>query len=269
MNIKFSDAFTNFTHKLYRARMQRQRKSLRWNPALISPDDTFIVSYPRSGNTWMRYLLANLLMPGEEWNITNIGRVVPDIHEELPKNMAEVERRVLKSHKPYQSDYPRVIYLYRDGRDVCISYYDFIKKLKGYEGSFETYLNEWLEGKFPYGNWRDHVSSWLFENQCSALLQIRYEDLYENAVKELKRIRNFLGSGWDEFLIESAVAKSSLGKFRKDYYKYKRQSHWDKKFTGGIQCGPGNWRNVFDDKQNDMFWRRCGDIAEQLGYERF
>ena len=42
---------------------------------------TFPVSYPRSGNTWMRFLLANLLAPHETITFRNIENFVPDLHK--------------------------------------------------------------------------------------------------------------------------------------------------------------------------------------------
>ena len=30
----------------------------------VFPDDVYIVSYPKSGNTWTRFLIANLIYPG-------------------------------------------------------------------------------------------------------------------------------------------------------------------------------------------------------------
>ena len=43
----------------------------------VYPDDTFLVSYPKSGNTWVRFLLANLLFPDEEVGFANINRLLP------------------------------------------------------------------------------------------------------------------------------------------------------------------------------------------------
>jgi hypothetical protein len=40
-------------------------KDLAGRNLTVFPDDTFIVSYPRSGNTWTRFWIANLLHPEE------------------------------------------------------------------------------------------------------------------------------------------------------------------------------------------------------------
>ena len=44
----------------------------------VYPDDTFVVSYPRSGNTWTRFLIANLMHPEKEVSFKNIESLIPD-----------------------------------------------------------------------------------------------------------------------------------------------------------------------------------------------
>jgi hypothetical protein len=44
----------------------------------ILPDDIFLVSFPKSGNTWTRFLLANLRFPNEPATWANINRLIPD-----------------------------------------------------------------------------------------------------------------------------------------------------------------------------------------------
>ena len=45
----------------------------------VYPDDTLVVSYPRSGNTWTRFLIANLRYPNLEVDFTNIEKLIPDM----------------------------------------------------------------------------------------------------------------------------------------------------------------------------------------------
>ena len=45
----------------------------------VLPDDIFIVSYPKSGNTWLRFLVANIVFPDREINLSNIESTIPDI----------------------------------------------------------------------------------------------------------------------------------------------------------------------------------------------
>src|SRR4051812_4965903 len=46
----------------------------------ILDDDSWYVSYPRSGNTYWRFLTANLISRGEPVDWTNIERYAPDIY---------------------------------------------------------------------------------------------------------------------------------------------------------------------------------------------
>src|ERR1700685_1517671 len=92
----------------------------------VYPDDTFLVSFPRSGNTWIRFLIANLLNPGIEVSFTNIERLIPDTASKSSRTMKrEARPRIIKSHEYFDVRYPKVIYIVRDPRDVALSYYDF------------------------------------------------------------------------------------------------------------------------------------------------
>ena len=91
-------------------------------PAIrIRPDDVFIVSYPRSGNTWVRFLMANLLAPDEKITFRNIENYVPSIYKSADTLDTREGRRYIKSHNPCYELYPKLIYVYRDGRDALVS----------------------------------------------------------------------------------------------------------------------------------------------------
>jgi hypothetical protein len=65
----------------------------------ILPDDVFLVSFPKSGNTWARFLVANLLYPECPANFANIYKLVPDPEGTPKKHFDRMPRpRIIKSH---------------------------------------------------------------------------------------------------------------------------------------------------------------------------
>src|SRR5262250_812152 len=95
----------------------------------VFPDDVFIVSYPKSGNTWTRFLIANLLYPEKHPDFSNINLVIPDPEALSKRTLAKLPRpRILKSHQYFDPRYLRIIYVVRDPRDVLLSQYHFHMK---------------------------------------------------------------------------------------------------------------------------------------------
>jgi len=237
---------------------------------MISTDylnnDIFLVSYPRSGNTWMRYLLANILRPDCDWHIKNLNDVVPDIYQVSIKNYTG--SKIIKSHEPYTEDYPKVIYMYRDGRDVAVSYYNLSKTAFGYSGSFDDFLLAMLTGcsEVAYGSWQDHVAGWLDAQKDGNIFYIKYEELYDNTVETIMKLGDFMGKEISKDQILSAIEKSTFNVQKEHVKKY--SEHYANGFRGGVKGGPGKWREVFSGEMNDLFWSYAGNIMTRLGYTK-
>ena len=94
----------------------------------VSSEDCLIVSYPRSGNTWVRFLLANLLEESRyPLSFQQMEERIPSIHQRKDWNRIRTipSPRFIKSHMPYSSKYKKAIYIVRDGRDVMVSAYHY------------------------------------------------------------------------------------------------------------------------------------------------
>jgi len=92
----------------------------------VYPDDTFLVSFPRSGNTWTRFLVCNLINPDDPVNFAQLESRIPEIYDVTDRALRAFPRpRIIKSHECFDPRYKKIVYIVRDPRDVLISYYDF------------------------------------------------------------------------------------------------------------------------------------------------
>lgn len=123
----------------------------------VFPDDIFPLSYPRSGNIWVVYLTANTIQPERERTLSNINEAVPGMYIVSEQLDSYPRPCIIKSHEPYQRQYPRVTGIYRDGRDVAISYYNCQQTIAGYKDTFDQFLGEYVQGNVLFESWQDHM----------------------------------------------------------------------------------------------------------------
>ena len=238
--------------------------SSRWLPNTVYPDDVFIVSYPKSGNTWLRFLIANILKPHEEINFHTVHNYVPEVGKQ-EKIIDNLQRpRVMKSHSLYIREYPKVIYLIRDGRDVYVSYYFHRLKQLPVDYTFREFLMR--QDHYPC-TWGQHVSSWLIKRSSSKFLIVKYEDLIADCLKQLKRITNFLSLEPTEDQIKLAMKKSSFDNMRRLELEKGRlyKDHGPKIFMRKGKTG--DWKNFFAKNEKTVFKSREGQPLITLGYE--
>ena len=233
---------------------------------------TWLVSYPRSGNTWMRFLLANIQHPGREIGYHNLEALVPDTYQSSWWREEKVawSPLILKSHDLYRSEFDncKIIYLYRDGRDVARSCYYYYQREEGAErwrvrGSFSDYLKLFVQGWNLYGDWKDHLQFWLFSQHKSPVFLIRYEDLLADTVRNLKKLMGFLNIEVPDDVIVAAVQKSSFKKL-----KAIREQEGLHPYLQGLKGTSGGWKEIFTEDDLELFWQYAGDLMEKLGYRR-
>jgi hypothetical protein len=243
----------------------------------VFPDDTFVVSYPRSGNTWTRFLIANLMHPDSEVNFSNIEALIPDTSSISSRALKQVPRpRLIKSHQYFDPRYRRVIYIVRDPRDVALSEYHFHRKSKTIDDSFpiERYVDDFVNGRLvsaEFGTWGEHAASWTStRGGREHFLLVRFEDLLRDTHHELRRVARFLGIESSPEGIEHAVASSSADRMRQLEKQHEDQWVVTKKHRKDIpfvrSAKAGNWEaNLPADsaRQIETAW---GGLMSSLGY---
>jgi hypothetical protein len=186
----------------------------------VYTDDTFIVSYPKSGNTWVRFLLATLQHPDAEVDFVTVHDMIPDIYRTPSRVLKACARpRILKSHESFDPRYPKVVYLVRDPRDVVTSYFHH-RRWRAPEvatPNLDEHLERFLAGGLDcYGNWQQHVTGWLEHvRDRSSLLLMRYEDLARAPAQELHRLVEFIGLEATEAELKRACERCSFEAMRK------------------------------------------------------
>jgi hypothetical protein len=244
----------------------------------VRPDDTFIISYPRSGNTWTRFLVANLLHPDTEVSFANIERLVPDAEAQSSRYLRRIPSpRTIKTHSYFDPRYPRVIYIVRDPRDVVLSYYDFSRKYGHIDDEYPLaqYVKDCVRGRLTssdWGTWGENVASWVFGRHARpGFLLLRYEDMQSHTAEELRRIAQFYGIELTPEGATAAMERSSAERMRelertqgKDWVSTKDKRS-DIPFVRTATAGGWRTKLMVDTvAEIEAAW---GNIMVQLGYE--
>jgi hypothetical protein len=162
------------------------------------PDDIFIVTYPRSGTTWMQMILYQLTTDGN-MDFPHIYEYCPEFERSALSAggfEARPSPRLFKSHLPFHQ-IPKgpckYIYVVRDGRDVAVSYYHLYRSHYGYRGTFEEFFDRFMRGRVDAGSWFAHVKGWWRHRHDRNVLCLRYEELLGDLEGTIRKIIAFCG----------------------------------------------------------------------------
>jgi hypothetical protein len=174
------------------------------------PDDIFIVTYPRSGTTWLQMILYQLTTDGS-MDFPHIAEYCPWFEQSIRSGCGFEGRpspRLFKSHLPYRQipkgrwsekgdcspktfSGPKCIYVARDGKDVAVSYYHLYRSHNAYQGTFAEFFDQFLRGQVGSGSWFAHVRGWWRHRHDPNVLFLQYEDLLADLEGCVRRIIAF------------------------------------------------------------------------------
>lgn len=234
--------------------------------------DVYLISYPKCGRTWLRLMIGRAIashfrLKDDEntlfirWKNRPHPAVpwITVIHDDRPMLKSPEELEITKTR--FQNK--RVIFLVRDPRDVIVSSY-FEMKNRGslfgdnpyeqrqavFDGSLEEFIHRQQGG---FGTILRYYNIWA-ENRTvpEGFLLVRYEDLKNEPLNELRRIFDFLGLTMvtDDCLAEAIEYAS---------FENMRRMETEGKFSSGIL-------NPADKSVQDSYKTRKGKVKGYLEY---
>ena len=241
------------------------------------PDDVFLISYPRSGNTWMRFLLGNLIYPEDPITFANIESRVPEVYLFADRVLRQLPRpRILKSHEYFDPRYRKMIYIVRDPRDVLVSMYHYHIKRRNFPDGYPMaeFASLFVAGSQRlgfWGSWGQHVKSWLDTHDSgNDFLVLHYEDMLQDPRRELARIAKLLNIEPAAETLNRAVELSSAERMRSlekqesQEWIGTKQTRQDKPFVRSATSG--SWREIPDHSCLSQIEAAWAPLMRKLGY---
>ena len=244
--------------------------------------DICYTSYPKSGSTWLAYILVLLVNGGEAPSDTTLRNCLhwvasswtyPRTEEELRNSSSP---RILKSHMPYQMALGgephrnpcKYVYIARNPKDVAVSYYYFERGKSwsgGYSGPWEHWLKMFMEGTVQRGDWFDHVLSWWHASRAANIHFLKYEDLCRDFEKQAEQLARFLGCAISAEILQQVHSKTAFQTMSTTAFSNMEEI---REFGGFFRRGEiGSWRDEFTPSQSDAFDELCARRLRGTGLE--
>lgn len=203
--------------------LQPDHDLLRKNRSLIKSNDIVLLSYPRSGNTWLRRLLANSILESQKSLISiqsdiPFETVIPSIYTQSLEpsclhNYQDISQRIIKSHEHRDAKGRRTIYLMRNPVDTLVSWYHFVcgspKLLNQFPWIQDLSIDEFCLNAVE--GWAKHIQQ---TRKYENILLVEYENLFQYPNQVLGEILSFCGIPQHNIDLDRVIENQSIRKLK-------------------------------------------------------
>ncbi|XP_078051833.1 sulfotransferase 2, partial [Augochlora pura] len=267
----------------------------------IYEDDVWMTSFPRTGSHWAQemvwciandfdyekaqtmIILRNPLLEGSSLMVS--GNYV-EYFAKLGDSVTNVENmprpRYIKSHLPYDllprqinEKKPKIIYVSRNPKDTCVSFYHYCRTFHNATGSFEDFAELFLNGNQPMGSYWDHVLKFWSMRNNGNLLFLTYEEMKKNQAEAIRRTVEFLGKSVTDEQIKGLCEHLEFSKMSAnpainlENILPPKEVPEDNKFLRKGKVG--DWRNYMSPELSERFdrWTEKHLSGSGLDYEKY
>lgn len=227
----------------------------------LRSNDIWLPSFPKTGSTWVRFLLCNTMLLTQEDEPTHVDFHVLDAsmpalgHHSLLKPWPfEHFPRFVKTHQLYRGVLfarpRRTVYVIRDPRDVMVSYFHFQQAhtLRPFAGAFDEFIRH---PKYGLEACLRHYDSW--RHRITHLA--RYEALKQDTLQEFQNMLEAVGVHPSAQLIERAVERSEFSRVRKaqDTSGLSGKQRFKSTFKFARSGTTNQWPEYFSNEDLDLY----------------
>ncbi|XP_030749750.1 sulfotransferase family cytosolic 1B member 1-like [Sitophilus oryzae] len=224
-----------------------QENILNWN---VNEQDVWICSFPKTGTTWTQEMVWMILNDLDfEGGQVNLGARSPflevsalfdyrdlmrdvegfDVPPFLNDSLKFVQNQkspvCIKTHLPFNllpkaiqdgTKRPKIIYIARNPKDTCLSYYHHAKLLEGYTGDFETFCRLFLANKLCFAPYWKHLLQFWNRRHEDNVLFLRYEDMKKDLPSAIRATAKFLEKDLNENQVDILTDHLSFDSMKKN-----------------------------------------------------
>ena len=189
----------------------------------------FLCSHPKSGRTWMRFALVQLIDNryglDDQFDMLNMFGLIPNSDGEgktqptkTPDNYRYADLPevpfVVMSHLPWEETFAPlpVVFLVRSPGDVLVSFYHHMNR---HDGRFQGTLDEFVrDPEYGIPNLVAYLASWEPHLDDPNVTVVTYEGLKEDPVRSFGVLTAGLGIEADEGELAAALDAASVERMR-------------------------------------------------------
>ena len=230
----------------------------------FGPPKIVLTEHPKSGGTWVSQMIAEYLS-------------IPNPRNRLPPR----RRCVVHGHFLHVADANDLVVMWRDGRDVMVSYYyhtlfekptmiqgwaNSQQKRLGIEDAHDVqrYLPRFIDYCFTDGpprnmSWTSFVETW---KNRTGHVETSYEAMKENPRREMRKILQYLSVDQvDDTMLDPCISKFS-------FENVTGRKPGEENTCCFVRKGiVGDWKNKFTREAREVFDHHAGQALIDLGYE--
>lgn len=233
-------------------------------------DDIFVASYPKSGTTWLQYIVYLLIRRRSLGPDESLTERFPHLEEVGAGALAGLPRpRLIKTHLAFDrtpfSPRARYLVIARNPFDCAVSFYHHTRGFpRHYDfaaGRFDEFFECFLAGEVDFGDYFEHLISWHAEAGRANVHFLTYETLKADTAATIRGVAAFLGGAArravsTEAGLESVMAATDLAAMRRDQQRWSSaRPGWAPAFVRrGVV---GDWQSLFSREQTRALLAAC------------